>query len=94
MKSIKMILIFMACCTICAYASCQTVTQDSAGNYITVAAAHKTGTTSQATGHFFIDRSGTKYPVYRSIHGKLYVIRTSKKTGNEYKQYLKIAEKH
>lgn len=32
------------------------------------------------------------YPVYKSVRGKFFIIRTSKKTGNEYKQYLKIEE--
>lgn len=30
------------------------------------------------------------YPVYRSPKGKFYIIRTSEKTGKEYKQYIKI----
>lgn len=29
------------------------------------------------------------YPVYQGAKGGYYVIRTSKKTGNEYKQYIK-----
>ena len=29
------------------------------------------------------------YPVYQGAKGGYYVIRTSKKTGNEYKQYVK-----
>lgn len=32
---------------------------------------------------------GVKYPVYVSPKGKLYIIRVSKKTGKEYKSYLK-----
>lgn len=30
------------------------------------------------------------YPVYKSNRGKYFIIRTSKNTGNEYKQYLKL----
>jgi hypothetical protein len=31
-----------------------------------------------------------KYPVYKSPKGKFYILRVSKNTGNEYKQYIKI----
>ena len=33
---------------------------------------------------------GVKYPVYQSAKGAYYILRVSKKTGKEYKQYLKI----
>lgn len=33
--------------------------------------------------------AGTKYPIYQGAKGGRYIIRTSKVTGNEYKQYLK-----
>lgn len=36
------------------------------------------------TGHTY-----KGYPVYQGTKGGYYVIRTSKKTGNEYKQYVK-----
>ena len=36
------------------------------------------------TGHTY-----KGYPVYQGAKGGYYVIRTSKKTGNEYKQYVK-----
>lgn len=36
------------------------------------------------TGHTY-----KGYPVYQGSKGGYYVIRTSKKTGNEYKQYIK-----
>lgn len=32
------------------------------------------------------------YPVYQGAKGGYYVIRTSKKTGNEYKQYIKVEQ--
>lgn len=32
------------------------------------------------------------YPVYKTEKGKFYILRTSKKTLKEYKQYLKIEE--
>jgi hypothetical protein len=38
----------------------------------------------------FTDAKGEVFTVYKSRNDKLYIIRTSKKTGNNYKQYLKI----
>lgn len=32
---------------------------------------------------------GVKYPVYQTAKGKYYILRTSKKSGKQYKQYLK-----
>ena len=34
------------------------------------------------------EKDGVKYPIYISSKGKAYIIKTSKKTGKEYKQYL------
>ena len=39
---------------------------------------------------FTITKSGVKYPVWKSKRGKYFIVRTSKTTGNVYKQYLKI----
>lgn len=33
---------------------------------------------------------GVKYPVYQTANGKYFILRTSKKTNKEYKQYLKV----
>jgi len=33
---------------------------------------------------------GIKYPVFESTNGKYYILRVSKKTNKEYKQYLKL----
>lgn len=37
-----------------------------------------------------IDIKGIEYPVWKGTKGSYFVIRTSKKTGKEYRQYLKI----
>jgi hypothetical protein len=34
---------------------------------------------------------GVEYPVFKSARGKYFIIRTSKNTGKDYKQYLKIS---
>jgi len=67
----------------------QTIQMDSAGNYRAVRTL-KIESKPQATGKTFIDSRGNVYPIYRSQSGKMYVLRTSGKTGNIYKQYLKI----
>ena len=64
----------------------QKVTVDAKGNYVAV---KDTAATGKATGKTFTDTKGNVYPVLESKNGKLYVIRTSK-TGNQYKQYLKL----
>jgi hypothetical protein len=40
------------------------------------------------TKYIYIDKNGEKYPIYMSTSGKCFIIRKSKKTGKEYKQYL------
>lgn len=65
-------------------AQAQQVTKDAQGNYH----AAKRDTANKATGHTFTDSKGQTYPVYESINGKLYYMRTSK-SGNVYKVYIK-----
>lgn len=40
------------------------------------------------TKYYYQASDGTKYPIYMSESGKCFIIKTSKKTGKEYKQYL------
>ena len=44
--------------------------------------------TDTKTNLSYKDKKGTVYPIYLSKRGKAYIIRVSKKTGKEYKQYL------
>ena len=41
-----------------------------------------------ATGCTWVDSKGNQYPVFMSESGSCFVIKTSKKTGKEYKNYL------
>jgi hypothetical protein len=66
-----------------------TVKQDAKGNFVPVSVA-KISKTDSTTGKNFTTAKGEVYPVYVSVNGKLYIIRTSKKTGNTYRQYLKL----
>lgn len=45
------------------------------------------------TGQTFTDNDGKVYPVYTTSRGSLFVIRTSKKTGKEYRYYLQTEAK-
>lgn len=51
---------------------------------ITSQQGKKVKNNGKPTGHTY-----KGYPVYQGSKGGYYVIRTSKKTGNEYKQYIK-----
>ena len=65
----------------------QTIHKDSSGNFIET---YNPMSYSRPTGHTFTDSKGQIYPVLVSKNGKLFVIRKSKKTGKEYREYLKI----
>lgn len=59
------------------------------GNYYAASTAKSTQP-AKSTGKTYTDAKGIVYPVQESAKGKLFIIRTSKKTGKEYKQYLKL----
>ena len=40
------------------------------------------------TKYTYTDRNGVVYPIYLSSKGKAFIIKVSKKTGKEYRQYL------
>lgn len=44
---------------------------------------------AQQTDYTWKDSKGNVYPIYISSSGSCYVIKTSSKTGKEYKQYMK-----
>lgn len=46
---------------------------------------HNNGTPTEYT---YKANDGKQYPIYLSKNGKAYIVRTSKKTGKQYKQYL------
>lgn len=43
---------------------------------------------AKKTNMTYIDKSGKSYKIYLSSKGKAFIIRTSKKTGKQYRQYL------
>ncbi len=66
----------------------QNAKQDASGNYVAVSKAKDT--TYTPTGKTYTDSKGVVYPVLITATGKVFVMRTSKKTGKTYKQYLKV----
>jgi hypothetical protein len=73
----------------CLNLSAQNARKDASGNYVAVTSV-KDSVTGKPTGKTFTTSKGEVFPVYESKNGKLYVIRVSKNTGKEYKQYLKL----
>lgn len=80
----KLITLFLVCISL--HGVAQKVTVDKDGNYHSLAKAE-----DKKTDKLYIDKDGTKYPVYLNSKNKPYIIRKSKKTGKEYKAYLKLA---
>ena len=48
----------------------------------------QTAKSDTQTKYTWEDKEGNKYPIYITKKGACYVLRVSKKTGKEYKQYL------
>jgi hypothetical protein len=65
------------------------VEKDANGNYVQISAS-KRASEDKPLGKTFTTSKGETYPIYVSERGKYYIIRTSKETGNQYKQYLKL----
>ena len=53
-----------------------------------VSAQKKQPAEGTKTKYTWKDGKGNEYPIYVAKSGSCYVIRTSKKSGNEYRQYL------
>lgn len=67
-----------------------TVKKDASGKYVSVKISKSDSVTKKSIGTY-VDNKGIEYPMYQSVNGKAYIIRVSKRTGNEYKQYLKVS---
>lgn len=85
----KVILVILIVISTIGYS--QTVKQDASGNYVLIkkdSASRKSEATP--TGKTFTDGKSKSYPVYKSKTGKLFIIKTSQKTGKTYNYYLKV----
>lgn len=68
----------------------QKVVVDDKGNYTLVQSAAKK-IADVETNKFFIDKTGKKYPILKSVNDKLYYWKTSK-SGNLYKVYITVSK--
>lgn len=92
-KETKQIILFIIICLASCFADnlmAQQIKADASGNYYQVKSSKTSESKSKQTGKTYTDSKGVTYPIWESVNGKLYVIRISKETGKEYKQYLKI----
>ena len=58
------------------------------GNNFIAQSSGRSKAEAKATTYTFTAKDGKTYPIYLSVNGRAYILRTSGKTGNEYKQYL------
>jgi hypothetical protein len=63
------------------------------GNTFTQTSKKKAKEAFMTTPYTYVAADGTKYPIYISGNGKYFIIRKSKKTGKEYRQYLPEIQK-
>ena len=85
----KVILVILVGLSTISYS--QTVKQDASGNYVLVGKEPGSKKSEAiSTGKTFTDTKGTQYPVYKSKTGKLFIVKTSQKTGKNYNYYLKV----
>lgn len=49
---------------------------------------NKSTTPATKTSYIYEDSKDNKYPIYMTKNGAIFVLKISKKTGNEYKYYL------
>ena len=85
----KVILVILVGLSTISYS--QTVKQDASGNYVLVEKAPSSKKSEAiSTGKTFTDAKGKQHPVYKSKTGKLFIVKTSQKTGKNYNYYLKV----
>jgi hypothetical protein len=83
----KKIIITLSLVLTSMFIQAQTVKKDDSGNYVQTSSS---SATAKDTGKTFTTAKGEVFKVYETAKGRLFVIRKSKKTGTEYKQYLTV----
>lgn len=85
----KIVLAVLLACTIWqAGAQTNNVTREGNTFRVTARATNKAGKEAEKTAYQWADNKGRNYPIYLSKNGRAYIIRTSGKTGKEYRYYL------
>lgn len=68
----------------CMHAQAQTTLVRKGNNFTVVSNKSEL----KKTSYTYTDRNGVTYPIYISEKGKAFIIKTSKKTGKKYRQYI------
>lgn len=87
----KLLIIIAMSCAMCAGLA-QNVQRQ--GNTFVQVSNTKSSKPAQKTIYTYKAKDGKVYPIYLSARGKAFIIRVSKKTGKEYKQYLPEVTTH
>lgn len=84
--------VFLAVCTlvgmaVCGYAQEPLQVKQEGKNFVQVQNT-KSKSEPVNTGYTFTDSKGVTYPIFMGSSGSCFIVRVSKKTGNEYRMYL------
>lgn len=88
-NAVKRMVVCIAMVLMASGAYSQEVRRDANGNYIQVG---KAKSEPKKTGHWYKDSKGKMWDVYVTEKGRLFVIKTSAKTGKEYRYYLPVKQ--
>lgn len=86
MRKVLLLVLLLLALMCCIDAACQNVERQ--GNTFVQKKSKKETGAFTKTSYVYIDARGNSYPVYLSSLGKAYIVRVSKRTGKEYKQYV------
>lgn len=82
----KIILMLMMALVCCVSVNAQSYSRN--GNTFTTTAKARTAAEPTKTKFVWTDSKNNSYPIYMSTNGSCFVIKTSAKTGKEYRNYL------
>ena len=86
MKRILALLLLCLALACCIDAMGQNVVRQ--GNSFVQVDSKKEAKPATKTEYIYTDKKGNSYPVWLSAKGKAFIIKVSKKTGKEYRQYV------
>lgn len=84
-------IIFLLIALVCAFVSANADVVKEGNTYVAVKSSNgRTSTQPEKTGLKYKDTKGNEYDIYISTTGSCFILKTSQKTGKEYKQYLGV----
>ena len=86
MKRLLTLLLLCLALACCIDAMGQNVTRQ--GNTFVQVSTRQESKPATKTEYIYTDKKGNSYPVWLSAKGKAFIIKVSKKTGKEYRQYV------